>query len=272
MEIINDRIVELVKRQLQLQINALGTDFTDYKLTISTEQQFMNKYKDNLEKRRIYVTVQFLESNINFGQTVMDTIIKVFVDNSGVTMAQMLLMNYVNTYNLASTGSSDLKQVYSSPVPINNFNEYGANYVAIYQLSSTFVYSPNSFPCTLSFYTGETEESTEEVEFINFAFDYNVMLSPNVTDELSRSKAQYGTFSFNISTFLVYNTVLMDKLIKLICGQGNINDIYKFKMIFSNDNTDSLPISMTNNEFKVKAVSQNQSIGEQPIITITFTN
>lgn len=112
------------------------------------------------------------------------------------------------------------------------------------------------------------ESNGDDVDVLNFTdtFDATPDTQPyfehkNFTDSIIK----YGTYSFNIVSFLVKNN-LNNKVLNIISRRKNINNNFYFKIKM--DNGMDMPLL----KYKLISATKQQNIGEMPSMALAFTN
>jgi hypothetical protein len=252
-------IIDLITRQLGLTMGKDVGFYENYKLKISNEQMFIPE--EEREPGIIYIVVKFLPGSVNFGQTVMPVNISAISEENGIHVCQQLLYEFSNTYNLTSSTNDEIKQTYSSPVASGSFSEIYSGFRTVFMLTGTFLYSKHSNPATIK-YKGF------EVPAINVSWAYSVALNSITTKEsnnLTTSKAEYATWTINIATYLV-DYGLVDDCMEAVCENTHNDREYELVITFKNGR------ELNNKKFKLANISGEQPVGNQPVVSITFTN
>ena len=136
-----DEVVRIIKEQLVAVMEDNYNIYKNYDVIIAKEQEFDKHTKLGLKPKTIYVVVKFGGATINFGQTVLPVTLTVMSEQNKCTIAQRLLIEYVNKYNLEINQDGTIKQVYESPSVTSNFNIVYEGYRSILIVSAFFVIS-----------------------------------------------------------------------------------------------------------------------------------
>ena len=154
-------------------------------------------------------------------------------------------------FNLTSKITRDVG-LNDEPVEIDMFSLNGTEYVYIWDNK-------------LGKYV---KSDGEEVDVLNFTdtFDASPNTQPyfnnkNFTDSI----VKYGTYSFNISSFLTKGN-LNDKVLRIMARKKNNNNNFYFKIYFDNE------INMPLLKYKLINCTRQQNKGEMPSIVLAFTN
>lgn len=112
------------------------------------------------------------------------------------------------------------------------------------------------------------KNSGEEIDLLNFSDVFDA--SPNTqpyfnTNNFTDSVVKYGTYSFNISMFLINNNI-NNKILKILSRKKTVNNNFYFKIDF--DNGLNMPLL----KYKLLNATKQQNKGELPSIVLGFTN
>lgn len=269
-----EKILELIGGQLQSIINANNEVFEGYTFTITNEMQFVKnkKNKEALKNnpKQIFIVVKFLPATLNYGQVLMPIIVNAIGEKNKLDVCYNLLIQYAETYNLQFNDDETIRQYYSSPVVLSNFNEIGDGFRSLINLSGTFQISENANQVTV--YYADDEENSKEVQAISASVSYDVQLDSNsfygVTDR-TKSRGRAGTFVLNLTMYLT-DEDLCNKALKVMLGSEDYPDgsdtSFYFDLLFKNG------LRLNRQEFKLANFTFEQRIGELPVCTATFTN
>ena len=258
-------ILNLIREEMELTRRS-DERFSEFKLVVEDER-LLAKSKDR-SPDTMYIQVKFGAASTNFGQAVLPLSMEVIGINQDVQLTQELLSIFVNTYNRLSVG--DIMQFFLTPVVSQNNIPIYEGYRSLFIVSATFVISNKFITINeLKYKTGDDEYET--VEVIGYNDSVEAALNPQpYPDGKGRTKSygSYQTFAFSITTYPDSNKQLIKDLWawKYDFSKSHANDTFIFSCTFKNTTT-----SFTDKEFKCKSVDSVEKIGEQPLITITFT-
>lgn len=112
------------------------------------------------------------------------------------------------------------------------------------------------------------ESDGDEVDILNFTdnFDASPDTQPYFTTKnFTDTIIKYGTYSFNVVSFLVKNN-LNDKILRIMARKKTVNNNFYFKVKM--DNKLDMPLL----KFKLLSANKQQNKGEMPSIALAFTN
>lgn len=271
-----EKIIDLLEQQFGEVLAEDEDYFSETRFVLSNEQQYVKK-KDRAQNT-IYIVVKFMPASINFGQVVLPFTLSAVSEHNNIEKCQRLLLDFSQYWNLKTVGVSDYSvfQLYSSPNVNSNFNEVYDGFRSVFNMSGTLLISKNSNACTLYFYTDSNTK--EEVECISSQINFNIQLDPQAyynTENRTESVAQIGTLAIGVSAYLVSSDDplkpnLFDKILYVISKNATyapdgINTTFYFDIKYKNG------VTLTNIPFKLASFSQQQTIGEIPLATVSFT-
>lgn len=112
------------------------------------------------------------------------------------------------------------------------------------------------------------ESDGDEIDILNFTDTFDA--SPNTqpyfeTKNFTDSIIKYGTYSFNVTSFLVNNEI-NNKVLRIMARKKAVNNNFYFKVKF--DNGLNMPLL----KYKLINATKQQNKGEMPTIVLAFTN
>lgn len=258
-----DSIRDLINGQILALINSDPQTFGNVSLFVENERQF-TKRKDVLLTNSVYVVLSYGDSSVNFGQSVLPVTIKIISEKNSLDLSQKLFSAYVSAYNLVRTGST--MQVYQTPRVMSAMNEIGNGFRAYMAMESVFVIGGSlSDPITsIQFLNGA---SYEEIPLLSFSDSYANSLAPQPlpgSGGFAKSVSSFASYSFSISTYLT-SSAFCGAVNNCKYADGHENDSFVFKL------SQISGAGFTGRSFKCVSVITKQNIGENPIISVTFT-
>lgn len=293
-------VIEIIKEQFQSVMDTDPEFYSNYNFEIKNEQYFVGD--DERETNKIFMIVKFLPADIDYGQNILPVTIQAISESNGMFAAQKLLLEYAQIFNL-NTLERDGKliyQNYKTPSVTSNFEVVYDGFRSLLTISGTFLISGNINRIKLLYYDGDSLSEAEkisniyttdlveltngnvfkwdgsryvfykgdEIDILNYSdtFDSTPDTQPYFERKnFTESIIKYGTFSFNITSFLTRST-FNDKILKLCSRKINVNCNFYFKIKF--DNGLDMPLL----SYKLLNVSKQQNVGELPSIVVAFTN
>lgn len=261
-----EMILELINKQLTEVMLKDEEFYSNYNFILSNEQQFV---KDKERKKgTIYLVVKFMPASIDFGQTILPITLNAVAERNKIEVCQQLLLEYAQTYNLTTSEDETIKQVYTSPSMLSNFNEVYDGFRSLLYMSGNFLISSNSNNCKV-YVSGEDEE----LPCISFSSTFDIQLDSQPfysTGNFTQSVGKVGTYAINISTYLI-DSKFLNRVLNIVYKNTEqepegINTSFYFDIVFKNG------LGLKNIKFKLANFTFNQNIGELPLATLTFTN
>lgn len=249
---------------IAIQFNSIKGN-NDYELLIEEEQQFLRE-KDKKPKT-IYLVVKLLPATINFGQTLLPIIIEAVSERNSLNFCQNLMMAYAETFNLTSNQNDTIKQYYSMPSVLSNFNTFDSGYRSLLSMTGTFqiAENQNNFKIKVN---GEKDFLPTITSNIVFDVQLETQAYYN-TDDITSSKSKVAT---TIITFTMYftNTTFCNKVLGIwtkdkVSYPNGINTDFCFDIEFTNGT------KITNQAFKLNNFSLQSNLGELTVASFTFT-
>lgn len=172
------------------------------------------------------------------------------------------------------------KQVYVQPQVMSNFNALSTDFRTLFYMSGTFLVGKNSMPITKVEYYSSMPTAVEgvypdgtNIDFIASSWHFAIQLDSQAfygTNSRTRSKSKIGTLTWGMSCYSTDND-LCNKIRGMafndqVLASEGIKEKFYFRLTFSNGYQS--PIM----EFHLSEVNSPQSIGELPVISMTFTN
>lgn len=269
-----DEILNLIGTQIQSVLDSNQEYFSGYNFTITNELQYVKDKRKNETQlknnpKAIFIVVKFLPATLNYGQTLMPVVFNVIGEKNKLDTCYRLLIEYAEKYNLAFNEDGTIKQYYSSPTVLSNFNEIGDGYRSLITLSGTFQISENSNDFTLYYkYLDDDVLKTYEVPAISLNGSFDVQLESQAFYDVSdttTSVGKVGTMVLNCTCYLT-DTVLVNQCLKIATKVLGVNTSFTFDLKFKNG------LEIENATFKMANFTFEKSIGNLPVCTITFTN
>lgn len=119
-------------------------DYDDLEIKVATEQIFDNN-NEELIPNSIYVVIKYLSSDITYESTTIPVQMLILCEENNLERTQVLLNKFAKDYNWKTVdeNSEFVKQQYSTPVVLNNFNEISYGWRSVMYLTGTLVVMEN---------------------------------------------------------------------------------------------------------------------------------
>lgn len=208
------RQLDILKRDLEL----------DVEIEIATEQMFA-KLEAPIPNT-IYVVVKYLSTSIAFNSTVRPVQVLVVSEGNQMVNAKTLFDKFANDYNwqMVVDNTTYVKQQYSSPVVLSNFNDIGYDFRSVLYMSGTLIEMENVV---------DIENFTVNNVAINpitFQFQYNTGCDtqPIAGEFISSSLKSVSTFSL-MFTIPAQTSALLTTCVNISAGNISGNTIFEIK-------------------------------------------
>ena len=259
-EINIDSILEMLNREFTQVMRNNPKLYQNTKVIISNEQQLLRK--QDMKSGSIFLIVKLLPATINFGQTILPMTITAMSERNSVAICQQLLIDFAQTYNLATNNDETIRQYYTTPSVLNAFNEIGTGYRASMFLNGTLLISlnANSFDVFL-------DDETEKLPVITCSDSLDIQGDRQAfftTNDFAKSKSTVASYQLNL---VMYNTDsdFLNKVLNIKFGNLSIDTIFNFTIKYKNGITSGkMPMKLVN-------ATINQNVGELPTINMSFT-
>lgn len=258
LQIIRNQMIEIMEKNYNY--------YKDYNIKIGLYQDYI---KTKPEKNVIYMVINFSIAEVTFGESVLPFTIQAMSTENNEEPAVKLLVDYSYKYNLNRVSENNIQQVYETPVVSSNFNIVASGFRSLVTMSGVFILSKNANYYTFYYeyiFKGQTRK--EEIPFITSSFNGSISLDSQVfynRNNFTESVGKFGTLSFNIVTYLMSNNPLVNEALKVLTKQSNINQDFVISIEFKNGMN-------LKESFKLASIDSSQSLGEIPMISLSFTN
>lgn len=172
MRIDYDKIMETISIQFK---DILYNDmyYNEFKIHVAKEQDF-NRIVDR-DPKTIYIVVKFQSASLNYRQYLLPITIYALSEQNKLDACQRLLLDYCMKYNLAMNDDQTIKQFYSSPQVISNFEEIYYGYRSMLYMQGTFLVSKDSDP--RKFYYLDLKLNSLYDDIGNYNFNSSLFMS-----------------------------------------------------------------------------------------------
>lgn len=259
-------IIDLISDEIN-QIISVDNVYKGISIHISNEQQFI---KEKTRKTgSIYIVVKFGQASVNFGQIMLPATISAVSEQNNVVLCQRLLMEFANTYTLKWNDNDTIKQIYTSPSDVINFNDVFDDYRSVFNLAATFLISENTNPIKKIEYgvTVDNVTTYSQIDCITSALSFSTQpdtqpytMNNNFTSTINKT----GTRTLALVSYLVDNGFFNDCL-DIMMATKDLNLSYNMKITFKNNKSYT-------GVFKLISFDLQQDVGNLPIISVTLTN
>lgn len=243
--------------------------FDKYKIVLSNEQQFVKERHQ--EHNYIFLVVKFLEGTKDNGQLQQPILINAIGENNAVDVCQRLLHEYSQTYSVSypavDMDEFVIKQSYSTPMVMQNFNNVNDGYRSLFYMSGTFFVSSNvNLIKKISWLNDENIE--EDIPFINASLHYAAQIDPRSqygSNDFNKSTALIRTLSLNVS---IYNTTsnFNKKVLSVMFGGSSVDTTFTFTITYKDENIGAKVVTM-----RLVNADDVQQLRAFPVRSLSFT-
>lgn len=274
------KIMEILQEELEDIMSSDSDFYGQYRIILTNEQQFVKEV--DREANAIYLVVKFMSTSVNYGQIVMPITLNAVGEQNHIEVCQHLLLEFAQSYNLKEdiTFTQDeityiVKQIYTSPQVVTNFNEIFAGFRSLFYMSGTFLIGENSLP--ISSITCTAIDSTEinyELKLLSTAWEWSNQLDSQAytgTNSRTVSRAKVSTLTLSVVVYLVNND-FFSKILGMAFDNTTISpkknkSVFYFTIVLG-DNV----FTVTDMAFRLANAHGQQDVGNFPTISLVFTN
>ena len=205
-----------------------NTNDYDINIEVASEQAFakIKTFKPNT----IYVIIKKLASTLTYNITTQPVQILTIAEQNQLDITKALLESFVNTYNWTTDldETTYIKQQYSSPVVLSNFNEVSYGYRSIVYVTGTLYVMED----VVDIDTLEIDGT--EYKPLTFGFSYQMTGNTQAvgTSILAETVKSVATFTVTLSVPLL-NDDLCNKVRQIMNGTLSGNTNFLFEITFT---------------------------------------
>lgn len=266
-------ILELIGVQLQSIISSDADTYGGYQFVVTSELQFIKDKKSNSElknnPKQIFIVIKALPATLNFGQVLMPMSFNAIAEQGKVDICKKLLTEYAETYNLQVNADGTIRQYYSTPYVLSNFNEVGNGYRSLLTMTATFQISENANRFDVYYVLSGVSTKLD-------AISQSIVLDAQMetqtfynTDGYTKSRGVFGTRILNLTMYLTTSDFLNLALAiftgDAILAPNGVDTDFTLNVKFKNN------YEITN-AWRLRNLSIQENIGELSVVSLTFTN
>lgn len=249
---------ELLMNKLLALQNELG--ISNFNFVVDSEQAFLKK-KD-IQPGTIYVLTRMLQNDISVDMITQPVQIMILSEQDSLDIAKAFFNEFAKKYNFEAISLQDdtsnlwVKQQYSDPVVLSNFNTVEYGYRSVLYVSATLYISENVLDIT------DLQIDGNPVKAINVNISYSMSTNTQqlASEFISSSIKTVSTFAMTMTVPVLKNDFVVKCLSILaeidntnntgldvserIAYTGNDDFVISFKLAV-NDKTDAFNIPMT---------------------------
>lgn len=198
-------------KYLAEQIGDVQRDLSleNFVIEVCDEQTFV-KMKF-LKENTIYVVTKYLTSTITIDAKTQPVQIMILSENNSLEAAKLIFSTFAdrNNFQVVMDGNTYIKQQYTQPVVLSNFNEVAYGYRSVLYISCTLLIMDDLLDIYTLDSNGEQVRNTikiktgsQDYEVVNvLAFNFSYSMTPNTQpippSRLSTSVKSVATFGIN---------------------------------------------------------------------------
>ena len=221
------------------KLSEIQTDqgLSNFNFEIETEQAFIKRR--TLEPDTIYIIIKYLADTKQIGAKVQPIQLLILSEQDSLDVSKLIFDKFAQDYNwkVVIDGSDYIKQQYSQPVVLANFNPVAYGYRSVMYVSTTLYVMEN--------YTDITDLTVDSIsiEAIDFSLQYSMSTNTQqqAGNNISTSVKNASTVAISMTIPAVYPN-LIKKIRNTVTGTdtGNYSYPISFKMKVDGDTgTDS---------------------------------
>jgi hypothetical protein len=241
-------------------LNQLLVDFElDYVIKVFDEKSYTD---DVLDPKTITVVIKYLTGTILYTSTILPIQFMVMTEENSIGVAKMLFESYAQTNNFVSVtiGNDFVKQAFSTPTIVNNFNGVGLGFRSVMFMNATLTITGNVVDLTDLVIDGVS------TKVINASISYNADPDnqPFPNDKLNTSIKRFANFMLSVQ--LPYtNSVFCKKVVDIM--RGDVSGNTKFSVAFTLSQN---PVLTFTQSLLMTASIFNTTAGDLPTLQISF--
>ena len=264
-----DNIFKIIEEQMVSIMQDNYEYYQKYEIILSNEYQYIRE-KDR-HPGSIFVVVKFQTGSFNYGQFVQPIVMNVIAEHNKISVCQKLLYEYVSRWHNSEIREIEndlIKQTYTSPTVMSNFNDVFDGYRSLFYVSGVFLVGENSNPITSLEWFNEEKNEYEKIDFLSITWSLSSQLDPQAfysTGGRTTSISRTLTFSINITKFQkddAFDNFILDSAIS--SDLTSIDVSLKMKLTWKNNKVKEVIMR------KAEATG-SQNIGEFPIVSFVLT-
>ena len=234
-------------------------DFSDYKVEVYNEQDYAKER--SIKPKTITVVAKFLTSTIIFSAKTQPIQIIVITEENGISVANSIMTKFCETYNfqVIVDGSTYIKNMYTTPSVLSNFNLIGIGMRTVLYISATLFVLDNV--CDIK----DLIIDSKAVEILNGTLGYT--MSGDTQPFNDGFATTVKSYAVNVLTFNVpcVETDFVTKVLKIMNGSSTDKGNDNFAVAF---NVGSLSFSLT---MKLSGAVLTTAVNNVPALQVSLT-
>ena len=234
-------------------------DFKDYDIEAYNEQDYA-KHR-SIKPKTITVIIKFLADSKIFSAKTQPIQMLAITEENGISVANSILTKFCDNYNFATitNGTTYVKHMYSSPVPLSNFNLIGIGLRTVLYVNTTLFILENVMDIN------GLKIDDKPIEAMSATIGYTMSGDTQPFDGgYAKTEKNFATFVMTLNVACV-KTEFTEKCIKIMnessAEKGNEN----FQMAF---NVGDLPFSLI---MKLTGATLTTAVNNVPSLQLSFS-
>jgi len=246
----------VLRDKINRQKNTLGLD---YDFVIDSEQAFM-KNKD-LKPNTIYVLTRELQNELSVAVNTQPIQILILSEQDKLDIARAFFKKFAEDNNFVpfEDGTTWVKQQYTEPVVLSNFNTIAYGYRSVLYMAVTLYIMENVADLNNLY--------IDSVEYKALTWDLAYSMTPNTqqlaTENISSSVKSVSTLSISLTIPLLNSYALVTKVFNIINETNDGNDDFVFTFNLGTTTFTGLKMKLTTAEI-------GTAINDIPAIRLGF--
>jgi len=218
-DFLNTKLVNIA-RNLNLDVN----------ISVSSEQTFANN--KNSDPDTIYIVVKYLTSDIQFNAETAPVQILALSEQDSLDKTKMILNKFSidNNWQVIIDNGTYIKQQYTSPVVLSNFNEVGRGMRSVLYITGTLTIMEN----VLDIKKLEIDGVEYKPIGFNISYSMSVDTQPVQDKEIATSSKTVSTFAASFTLPMIESDFVNDVL-DILDEELQGNENYTVKITFQNE-------------------------------------
>lgn len=255
------------KEWLFNRLNEIRVDleFDNYNIEVFNEVDYTTK--ESLEPNTISVLIKYLQDSKLFTATAQPIQILILGEENSLQAANSIFTRFEELYNLSVINNlftnTYIKQEYTNPVVLSNFNVVGIGYRSVLYISATLFILEGVIDLTdLQLYNAAKEEY-EDINAIATSLGYSMTPDTQAfsTEKIAISTKSVSTMAFTVSVPCVKSEIT-DRALKIMNKVSSGNEVFSFKFNIGD-------ISFTQ-DFKLLGCDFVSAVNQIPSISLRF--
>lgn len=232
---------KILKDNLAALQKELGLD--DFNIEVDSEQAFIKT--NDMKPDTIFVLTKELQNDRSIGVETQPVQIFILSEQNRLDACRILFQEFAKRNNFVAftSGNDWIKQQYTDPVVLSNFNTVDFGYRSVLYVSATLYIMKDVIDVSNVTIDGDP------IVPLSFSFSYSMTTNtqPKATESIASSQKTVSSFAITMSVPLVKSD-FVEKALKIIDEDENYNGNEVFVVSFTCKTSDeSMSITITKN-------------------------